>query len=254
MPGNEHFYSRSGWVQVLDWGGQSSTRYHGSVGAVRVGSSEWIINHLNLNNYVMGVVPREVPGSWKRAAIRAQAIAARTYGEHTRDFAPASTYYDICDNTNCQMYGGMARYDIRGHLISAEDPAAVIGNRNKVLRYQGDPILAMYSASNGGATVAGSYPYLPGQNDPYDTPASGDPYLNQSTALRPAQLARAYRLRRVTSVQITERDGNGPWGGRVVAATIVGRKAGKVKRISTSGDRLGGALGVWTNYLLLRRG
>ena len=76
-------------------------------------------------------------------------------------------------------------------------------------------MFAQYSASNGGATVDGGEPYLVGRNDPYDTAASGDPYLNENERVRAASLARTFGLKSVNSVQVTKRDGNGPWGGRI---------------------------------------
>lgn len=263
LPGREHFSSASGWVQALDRSARSSTRYHGIVAAIRVGSGEWIVNQLSLNNYVAGVVPREVPASWNRAAVRAQAIAARTYAERVRDAAPAGSRYDICDNTDCQVYGGMAHYNIAGARLYTDDPAALIGNRNKVLRYQGEPILAMYSASNGGATVAGGFPYLPGRADPYDTTASGDPYLDQSETVPVARLARSFGLRTATALQVVRRDGHGPWGGRVLSATVTGTRlvtaangtrSTKTVRVAATGARLGDLLGVGTDYLRFVRG
>ena len=68
------------------------------------------------------------------------------------------------------------------------------GNANLVLRYQGQPVFAQYSASNGGATVDGGRPYLVGKADPYDSPASGDPYLDQSRTRQPELARRRVRV------------------------------------------------------------
>ena len=59
-------------------------------------------------------MPREVPASWPVAAVRAQAIAARSYAEFSRAATGSGSYYDICDTTACQSYGGMAHYDASG--------------------------------------------------------------------------------------------------------------------------------------------
>ena len=50
---------------------------------------------LPIDRYVQGVVPREVPAEWPAQAVRAQAVAARTYAAFERE--AATSYYDICD-------------------------------------------------------------------------------------------------------------------------------------------------------------
>jgi peptidoglycan hydrolase-like amidase len=144
----------------------------------------------------------------------------------------------------------MARYSHSGARIWTADPAAIAGNQRTVLRYHGGAVFAQYSASNGGATVSGGTPYLIGRADPYDTSASGDPYLNESESVRAKSLASSYGLKAVNSVQITKRDGNGPWGGRVLTAYVNGTTtSGKKAHIATTGFDLGSAFGLWTDYL-----
>jgi peptidoglycan hydrolase-like amidase len=248
------FHSASHWVQLLDHDG-SSTRYHGKVGAVRDGSGEMTINRVQMNQYVAGSVAGEVPASWRPAAVHAQAIAARSFAEYLKSLAGKGSKYDICDTTMCQSYVGMAHYDSAGNIISTENVRAVRGNRNMVLRYHGGPVLAQYSASDGGASVSGGLPYLVAKPDPYDSAASGDPYLDQSTSVRVASIASAFGLKKVTAVHITARDGVGPWNGRVVRAVVVGvNSSGRPSRVHTDGDQLGAAVGVWTDYLRLHTG
>jgi SpoIID/LytB domain protein len=245
------FHSASHWVQLLDYDG-TSTRYHGKIGAVRDGSGELTINRVDMNQYVAGSVAGEVPASWRPAAVHAQAIAARSFAEYLRSLAGHGSHYDICDTTMCQSYVGMAHFDSAGNVISTENVRAVRGNRNMVLRYHGGPVLAQYSASDGGASVSGGLPYLVGKPDPYDSRASGDPYLDQTTSVQVASIASAYGLKKVTAVRVTARDGNGPWGGRVVSAVVVGVNwSGQRSRVHTDGDHLGAAVGVWTDYLRL---
>jgi stage II sporulation protein D len=249
LPVRADFYSSAHWVQALLSDG-SSTRYHGRVGAVRDGSGEATVNRVSLDQYVQGSVPREVPMSWEAAAVRAQAIAARSYAEAVRASAGADSQWDICDTTMCQVYGGMAHYSSSGQLLYSDDPDVLTYNANKVLRYHGEPVLAQYSASNGGATVYGGEPYLVGKSDPYDSAVSGDPYLKQSRKVSVASLASYYHLKKVTSIEITKRDGIGPWGGRIVSAVVNGTtSAGKKAHIATTGFDLGSATGAWTDYL-----
>lgn len=242
------FSSSRRWVQELLSDG-TSTRYRGAVGAVRNGSGELTVNRVSLDQYAQGVAPREMPASWPAPAVRAQAIAARSYAKSSMN-AAGDRPYDICDTTMCQVYGGGGHFDRGGHLLYSDYPAAIAGNQNKVLTYQRTAIFAQYSASNGGATVDGGLAYLVGKNDPYDTPASGDPYLDRSDTVSVSSLARSFGLRSITSIQITKRDGNGPWGGRVVAGIVNGTtRAGGPAHVATTGFRLGDATGVDTDYL-----
>jgi stage II sporulation protein D len=249
LPARADFSSKAGWVPLANRD-HTSIRYRGTVGAVRSGAGELTINRLGLDQYVEGSVPREMPSSWKPAALQAQAVAARSYAEMERDWSGSGSLFDICDSTACQMYGGMAAYDPRGNLMWTDDPAALSGNANTVLRYRGQPVLAQYSASNGGATVAGGEPYLVAKADPYDSPASGDPYLNQSERVAARTLAKNYGLKSVSSITVTKRDGRGPWGGRIVTAVVNGTNAaGKAAQVTTTGAGLGSAAGVYTDYL-----
>jgi peptidoglycan hydrolase-like amidase len=249
LPPRADFSSTPGWVQVLGANG-SSIRYRGTVGAVRSGADVWTINRLGLDQYVEGSVPREMPASWESAALRAQAVAVRSYADEERAASGSGSLYDICDTTACQAYGGMAGYDRSGNLQWTDDPDALVGNRNTVLRYRGARVFAQYSASNGGATADGGQPYLVGKDDPYDSAASGDPYLDQTTTVTAKSLAQSFGLSTVTSIEITERDGNGPWGGRVVSGYVNGTTdSGARAHLATTGFGLGDAAGVWTDYL-----
>ena len=59
---------------------------------------------LTLESYLKGVVPLEMPATWTPAAVRAQAVAARTYAAYER----AHRTGPMCDTTSCQVYGGYA--------------------------------------------------------------------------------------------------------------------------------------------------
>jgi stage II sporulation protein D len=182
------------------------------------------VNVLALDRYVQGVVPQEVPTEWPADAVRAQAVAARSYAAYER--AHATSYYDICDTTSCQVYGG---YD-------AEDPAAnaaVKRTHGRVVSYQGEPAFTQFSSSNGGWSSAGSQPYLVAQEDPYEA-ASGNPYANWTATLTSQQIEKRWpAIGSLTHISLS-RDGHGDFGGRIVSATLTG-SAGSVK---VSGDDL----------------
>ncbi|OGF64054.1 MAG: hypothetical protein A2Y62_15440 [Candidatus Fischerbacteria bacterium RBG_13_37_8] len=122
-----------------------------------------VINILNLEDYLKGVVPLEM-GSYTYSAIealKAQALAARTYA--IRNMGQYKEQgYDICATPACQVYGG----------ASAEDPLtnqAVEETKGEIISYQGIPIVAMYTSTCGGHTEDGENmfnhmhePYLKG--------------------------------------------------------------------------------------------
>lgn len=246
---------RHGPVRVY-LGDGSSTAYRKSIIALRrtpSGATGLLtINRLSINSYVAGVVPREMPASWDRAALQAQAVAARSYARYAAEHNPGNPY-DICDTSMCQVYGGAAHYAANGTLLWTDDPAAVAGDENQYLTYHGSPVLAQFSASNGGWTVSGGTPYLVARQDPYDSsPAADNPYALYQVKVRSADVAAYYGLAKLTGIAIVKRDGNGAWGGRVVSARVSGQDAsGATKTITTDGPGLQSALGVGTDWLRL---
>jgi len=149
---------------VLRQGGRA---YRGAM-TVRVsGSRLYLVNVLRLERYLRGVVAGEMPASWHPEALKAQAVAARSYARATDRKGPFDFYADTRD----QVYGG----------VSAETPAtnrAVSATARKVAVYDGKPITAFFSASNGGysedsAYVYNSAPYLKATRD---SDGSGGPY------------------------------------------------------------------------------
>jgi SpoIID/LytB domain protein len=114
-----------------------------------------MVNHLGLERYLMGL--NEVPPDWPMEALRAQAIAARTYALWTLARPPAgaaaSYGFDICASDECQVYSGAG-------VARAEDGArwvaAVKSTAGRALLFEGEPILARYHSTSGGRTLANS--------------------------------------------------------------------------------------------------
>ena len=198
------------------------------------------INSLSLENYLKGVVPLEMPASWSRAAVRAQAVAARTYAAQQRiDLGT------LCDTTSCQVYGG----------FDSEHPAsnaAVEATAHEALMYQGAPAFTQFSSSSGGWTSAGSVPYLPAKADPYDGWA-GNPVHSWSIRVRDTLIESKWPIGNLNRITVTRRDGNGEWGGRVGSVTLIGGQG----RVTVSGDTLRSALGLrstWVTFRVTQRG
>lgn len=149
-----------------------------------------VVNELPLEEYLQGVA--EVPASWPVEALRAQAIAARTFALHElRRAGPSASRAvgaDICAVEACQVYIGMAKQRSE-HGQRWVD--AVHATRGQVLLYRGEPILAQYSSSNGGRSVAGGRPYLRSGPDP---DSARGPYGRWRVSLAYDQLRQAFDL------------------------------------------------------------
>ncbi len=171
------------------------------------------VNVVSFEDYLRGVVPREVPALWPAEAVRAQSVAARTYAAYERDHAPATRHYELCDTSHCQVYGGV-------DSEHAASDAAIEATAGVVLTHQGAPAFTQFSASNGGWTRAGSFDYLQAAEDPWDS-APGNPYLAWRATITAADLEAAWPgSGDLVSFAVVQRDGNGAWGGRVVRVEV----------------------------------
>lgn len=209
----------------------TSRDYRTSVRVLRSGTSSLMsLAVMSMEGYLLGVVPRESLQSWDAEALRSQAIAARSYSTYKRDHVSSTQKYDICDTTMCQVFSGSAKYDAAGNRTALEytsTSAAVNATAGVVRTYNGGAIFAEYSASNGGHSTAGSVPYLVAKPDPWDG-ITGSSSHRWSATLPVVALEKRYGpvdssgnpLWRLTRLTITERDGNGEWGGRVLSATV----------------------------------
>ncbi len=257
LPDGASFH-RASWAPVrLALPDGTSRDYFGYLSAWRntsagAGGGVTSVNKVSMDNYTAGVVPEEMPTSWERAAVNAQAIAARTYGAYAVAH-PRSRHYDICDTTWCQVYGGHAHYDAAGRTMWSDYPRAANATADQVLEYQGTAIFAEFGSSNGGWTVDGGQPYLVSKKDPYDNATTGDPYLFYKKRMSVSSLAGYFGLASVTSVVISKRDGNGTWDGRVVAGYVQGTDGqGNPRKVAASAQDFVSALGLGTTWFDLR--
>ena len=179
--------------------------YRGALRSTIRNGTRLTVNVLPMEGYVRGVVPAEMYASWPQQALRAQAVASRTYAAYEREHTNNGAY-DLCDTAACQAYGGYS-----AEATSSED--AVAATARKVLTYQGATAFAQFSASNGGWTVAGPFPYLPAQEDPYEGTSSD--YYNWTAEVTDADVEKAYNVEDLVSLRIATRDGRGGRGGRV---------------------------------------
>ena len=132
--------------------------YHGAVCLKMDAQGITVINEVSLEEYLYGVVAAEMSPAWPAEALKAQAVAARTFALYNRS-KHAGDGFDSCATTHCQVYNGAA--DEAASVRNAVD-----ATKGEVLYYQGQPIYAAFHASSGGMTensedVWGGYlPYL----------------------------------------------------------------------------------------------
>ncbi len=192
------------------------------------------VNVLSIENYTRGVVAREVPSSWRPETLKAQSVAARTYGVRAMS---SSRYYDICDTTSCQVYGG-------ADAETSSTDNAVAATSGKILTYGGKPAFTQFSSSSGGYTSPGSQPYLKAVSDPWDD-WSGNANHDWTKSVSASTIQSKYpAIGTLRSMRVTKRNGHGSMGGRVLSLELVGSKGKK----TISGNDARWAFGLRSNW------
>ena len=119
--------------------------YRGSITLIRAPNQTLsVVNTLDIEGYLYGVVPSEMAASWSREALKAQAVAARTYALYHR-LVRRKFDYDVTCDTRSQTYKGLKSEAHRANR-------AVDSTRGMVLTYRGKIFPAFYSTVCGGHT------------------------------------------------------------------------------------------------------
>ncbi|MBI9074615.1 MAG: SpoIID/LytB domain-containing protein [Desulfatibacillum sp.] len=130
-----------------------------------------VINRVGVETYLYGVVPREMPSGWPEEALKAQAVAARSYALYLKE-KRLNEPFDLTATTASQVYGG---YD----ETFSKAIRAVDDTRGQVLTHDGKLALTYYHSNSGGYTEdAGNVwvadmPYLKGGADPFSSKSPG---------------------------------------------------------------------------------
>lgn len=204
------------------------------------------VRKIPLEAYVRGVVAAEMPSSWPKAALEAQAIASRTFAITAHAGGNA---FDVYSDTRSQVYLGKA-------AETSASNEAVKATAGQVVTYEGQPAITYFFASSGGRTesVQNSFlgaapePWLKGVLDPYD----GGPLHRWTVRIGFATAAK--RLRGLTEgsfkgIEVLER-GYSP---RIVLAYVLGSKG----KVQVSGPELAGRLGLadsWAYFSVQKNG
>lgn len=119
--------------------------YRGGFQVRRFSNSDLtVINHLGLDEYLYGVVPKEMPADWEIEALKAQAIAARNFAiMHLNDYSHIG--FDLTDDINSQVYGGL-------NFEKSSTNKAVDETSNIILKSGENIVSAFYHSNSGGQT------------------------------------------------------------------------------------------------------
>ena len=209
--------------------------YRGMLEATALGGPFRIVNEVDVETYLKGMGEVRNP-SWPPAALRAQAIAARTYAMRAM-----STAGELCDTQRCQVYlGAQAEY--------AAMNKAVNDSAGQVVVYGRSLASTVYSANGGGfsasreegfGTTGGGYPYL--RPAPYET---RDPVPWSVTISLRDVAARLGYAGEITAVHVNQR---GP-SGRATGVTLQGSAGDK----TVNGLSFDAALGLKSTLFTLR--
>jgi len=198
-------------IRVIDKGA-----YRGALMVVPRGDGGlYVINAVPLEGYVKGVVPNEMPSEWPADALRAQAVAARSYGLATDEDGP----FDQFDDTRSQVYGGLG-------TETAATNHAVDATTGRVVEYGGKVATTFYFSTSGGRTeniedvFVGSdpVPYLKSVKDPYEDDAADHRWKETFSQSEIEAKLGSLVQGSLESIEVTER-GRSP---RIVSAKLVG--------------------------------
>jgi stage II sporulation protein D len=197
------------------------------------------INALSLDTYLRGVVPDESPPSWPLEALKAQAVAARTYAIAT--MKPGAGF-DVYPDTRSQVYGGVA----------AEEPStdqAIAETRGEVVTYEGAPVVTYFFSTSGGRTEdventpLGNEPrpWLKSVDDPYDDTSPRHRWGPIRMTLKQAGRKLGGLVKgRFRGIEVVRR-GRSP---RIVEADVIGSRG----RVRTTGGTLRARLGLFDTW------
>ena len=215
--------SANGYVWIGDrW-------FRGRTRLILIGSKLVALNLIDLESYLYSVVGAEAIPTWPLEALKAQAVAARTYAIYKSDTS-SNRFYDLDTSTQTQVYKGL-----NTEFLSTQD--AVNSTAGQILTYNGKAILAAFHSSSGGHTEnvedvwSSNLPYLRGVVD-YDQDA---PVFQWTKDLSSAQLTRS--IGGIGTVLSLTPSRTTPLG-RVLSIKVVGSEGSKILSGSQIRDAL----------------
>ncbi len=132
--------------------------YRGEIEIRKRNDTLLVINEVDLEEYLQGVMKHEISPAWPIEAVKAQAVAARSFALNKK-LKNIGKPYDLYATITSQVYGGLSGEDPRSNK-------AINETKREILTYEGRPIAAYYHATCGGETEdvenvwGGRLPYL----------------------------------------------------------------------------------------------
>ncbi len=219
--------------------------YRGALEVVPTDSDAGSLNTINalpVDQYVKGVIANESPPSWPQAALRAQAVAARSFA---LTGGIGGNGFDLYSDTRSQVYGGL-------QSETASTNAAATATKGQVLTYGGEIAETYFSACSGGHTESvqnvffgPAIPYLVGVPDPYDYYCPLHDWTLRFSGQEISDRLGGYLDGCLEKVIVTQR-GASP---RIVWAKLFGT-GGSTK---IRGDELAVALGAYDRWMSFRK-
>ena len=218
-----------GFVKIND------APYRGSVTLLKKNGIT-VINNVLVEDYLYGVIPKEMPPSWNAEALRAQSVAARTFALKNRKSHSAEGF-DLCSTSHCQVYEGMP-------AETRTTTAAVDSTRGEVLFYKGTIMDALFHADSGGMTESSEYvwgtsvPYLRAvaevqmQTQPWNRTVSMSEFAQKLE--KHGRAIGTLKEVRLSPLTVGKGSSDRSPSGRVRSAEFVGTKG----RITLSGNEL----------------
>lgn len=227
--------------------GSQIRAYRGNMVIVDGGGYQTTVNSLPVDDYLRGVLPREMSASWGSAgsgrgmeALKVQAVAARSYALSSQ----WTSYAKTCDTTSCQVYAGAYTAPQGGAATWIEDSrtdSAVWATSGQVRR-KGNGTIARteFSASSGGWTAGGEFPAVEDVGDL----TTANPNRSWSVTLPLTQVANRLGIPTILNSRVTQRNGLGADGGRVLQ--VVFDTTGGARAFT--GNQVRSALGLKSDW------
>ncbi len=204
----------------------SGEEYRGGLDFKKVNGKNVITNVVFMNNYLYGVISREMSPSWHIEALKAQAVCARNYAINNLD--KHDEYgFDLCNTVCCQAYAG-TRFETANSYAPVDDTS------NQILTYNSKPAELYYSSSMGSRTEdvknvwGSSVPYLVSVDNSYEDTknVTNGVWTGSITSDEATTIMRnkGYDVGTVTNIEALEYTENG----RVLKLKVTGSLGSKI--------------------------
>lgn len=207
--------------------------YRGGLRFINNNGALTVVNRVDIEHYLYGVLPSEMGANYEIEALKAQAIAARSYA--IKNVNKYKKYgFNLTDDTRCQVYNGVG--------VESEKTNRAVNETSGLIGYYNDsPAELLYNASSGGATVSaekiwgGSFPYLIDQKDRFSTSTIDWEYKISKSKIEEILNSRGKNIGRLKEIRI---DSKSEYG-YILSITFMGTDG----NCTFKGDQIRGMFG-----------